>query len=971
MAEGIITEHYFNNTLNNQNKIIISNKLDMRKSIIALVMILTVSVAYAQKKPLDHSVYDSWKSVGAFSMSDDGKFTSYMIREQEGDASVEVLNLNTLEKNGIDRANQPKLTPDGKYLIATIRPFFKETKEAKDKKVKPNKMPKDTLGIYDIYTKKLNKIPFLKTVKIGRYGKDFIAFQTTTPPDTSKNKKSIKKDKKEGSDLMVYQLQGGAIDTIKYVSSFDFSTGGDSLFFVRIPNSKDSITKPGLFLYIPKTKALTTIYNSNLKQTVKLPTVSKDNNQIFFYAHLDTTKKGKENISILRYKEGYPQAKVIIDNNLKGLEEGWKISENRSLQISTSGNRLFFGIAPILPQKDTTLIDSDWAKLDIWGYQDNYIQPVQLLNRNRELKKSYMSMIELDKEPKLVRISKEEYQLVQVPDKFNANWGFSVSDYYYQLESQWSANPRNDLYIINIKDGSSKLLLKDKYISYVTASPEANYLTWFNNKDQQWYSYEIATEKIVCLTKGLDISFANELHDSPVMAGSYGHDGWTTEDKAIFINDRYDVWQIDPKGEAAPINLTDGLGRKEKLSFSIVRLDNILLPPGTPGVKKEPIKPKETIYFSVFDEKTKDNGYYYKDMSKRKPVMTKWIVEPMTFVYLNRSKDGKVITYTKHNFVHSPDVWITKDNFKTQTKITDINPQQKEYNWGTNELVHWTSRTGVELDGILHKPEDFDPNKKYPMLLYFYERNSQYLNYYRAPAPSHSTINIPFFVSNGYLVFVPDIAYQIGHPGKSALDCIVPGVEMLLKNPWVDKDNIAIQGQSWGGYQVAYMVTQPQVFKWKAAGAGAPVSNMTSAYGGIRWSSGMVRQFQYEHTQSRIGKTLWDGLDLYIENSPIFFVDKIETPLLIMHNDKDGAVPWYQGIEYFTALKRLGKPAWLLQYNNESHNLKSRVNGKDLSIRLEQFFNHYLKGAPMPVWMKKGVPATLKGIDWGYELTEE
>ncbi|MFA6758124.1 MAG: prolyl oligopeptidase family serine peptidase [Bacteroidales bacterium] len=944
----------------------------MKKNIITIVLILSVSFAFAQKKPLDHSVYDSWKNVGAFAMSDNGKFTSYLVRSQEGDSHVEVLNTKTLERDTIERANRQKLTPDGKFLIATIKPFYKETKEAKRKKVKSDKMPKDTLGVYNVYTKELHKIPFLKSFKIGRYGNEFIAFQTTPPADTTKGKKPAKKEKKEGSDLMVYQLEGGAIDTLKYVSSFDFSTGGDSLFILTRPNSKDSITKPGLFLYIPKTKELTTIFNFDLKQTVKLPKVSEDNRDIFFYANLDTTKKGKEDVSILHYREGFPHAKVIIDNSLKGLEEGWRISENRSLQISKSGNRLFFGISPILPQKDTSIVESEVAKLDIWNYNDTYIQPLQLKNKSRDLKKSYLSIVELDKEePELIKIAQEEYPIVYVGDKYSAEWGYSQSDYYYQRESHWDANPRKDLYIVDLKDGTSKLLLKDKYISYVTASPEANYLTWYNNQDQQWYSYEVATEKIVCLTKDLNVSFANELHDSPVMANSYGHEGWAAEDKAIFINDRYDVWQIDPKGEIAPINLTDGVGRKENLTFRIVRLDDILLPPGTPGVKKEPIKPKETIYFSVFDNSTKDNGYYYKEMRKRKPSMTKWVVEPMTFVYLNRSKDGKIITYTKHNFVHSPDVWITKDNFKTQTKVTDINPQQKEYNWGTNELVHWTSKTGIELDGILHKPENFDPTKKYPMLVYFYERTSHYLNYYRAPAPSRSTINIPFFVSNEYLVFVPDIAYEIGHPGESAMNCIVPGVEKLLENPWVDRENIAIQGQSWGGYQVAYMITQPEVFKWKAAGAGAPVVNMTSAYGGIRWGSGIVRQFQYEHTQSRIGKTLWDGFDLYIENSPLFFANKIETPLLIMHNDNDGAVPWYQGIEYFTALNRLRKPVWMLQYNGESHNLDSRVNAKDLSIRLEQFFNHYLKGAPMPVWMKDGVPATLKGIDWGYELTED
>ncbi|MDD4656866.1 MAG: hypothetical protein PHR40_06015, partial [Bacteroidales bacterium] len=247
----------------------------MKKNIITIVLILSVSFAFAQKKPLDHSVYDSWKNVGAFAMSDNGKFTSYLVRSQEGDSHVEVLNTKTLERDTIERANRQKLTPDGKFLIATIKPFYKETKEAKRKKVKSDKMPKDTLGVYNVYTKELHKIPFLKSFKIGRYGNEFIAFQTTPPADTTKGKKPAKKEKKEGSDLMVYQLEGGAIDTLKYVSSFDFSTGGDSLFILTRPNSKDSITKPGLFLYIPKTKELTTIFNFDLKQTVKLPKVSE------------------------------------------------------------------------------------------------------------------------------------------------------------------------------------------------------------------------------------------------------------------------------------------------------------------------------------------------------------------------------------------------------------------------------------------------------------------------------------------------------------------------------------------------------------------------------------------------------------------------------------------------------------------------------------------------------------------------
>jgi dipeptidyl aminopeptidase/acylaminoacyl peptidase len=276
---------------------------------------------------------------------------------------------------------------------------------------------------------------------------------------------------------------------------------------------------------------------------------------------------------------------------------------------------------------------------------------------------------------------------------------------------------------------------------------------------------------------------------------------------------------------------------------------------------------------------------------------------------------------------------------------------------------------GKQSEGLLFKPENFDAKKKYPMILYFYEKYSDDLYLYRQPAPSASTINIPLFVSNGYLVFVPDIHYKKGKPGESAYNSVVSAAKYFTKKPWVDSTKMAIQGQSWGGYQVAYLVTRTNMFA--AAEAGAPVSNMTSAYGGIRWGTGINRQFQYEHTQSRIGYTLWQRPDLYIRNSPLFRADKVQTPLLITHNDADGSVPWYQGIEYFTALRRLGKKVWMLQYNGEDHNLVERRNRKDLSIRLSQYFDYFLKGAPAPHWLAEGVPATSKGVDWGTELEEK
>jgi dipeptidyl aminopeptidase/acylaminoacyl peptidase len=246
------------------------------------------------------------------------------------------------------------------------------------------------------------------------------------------------------------------------------------------------------------------------------------------------------------------------------------------------------------------------------------------------------------------------------------------------------------------------------------------------------------------------------------------------------------------------------------------------------------------------------------------------------------------------------------------------------------------------------------------MITYFYERMTDQLHHHWTPGYNRSMLNFAQLASRGFLVFIPDIPYRIGYPGESAQNAIISGVTALLDKGFVDKDNLGVQGHSWGGYQIAYLVTKTNIFK--CAESGAPVVNMVSAYGGIRWESGMSRMFQYEHTQSRIGGTLWEKPLRYLENSPIFFIDKVSTPLLIMANDKDGAVPWYQGIEFYMGLRRLGKPAWLLNYNEEGHGLVKLQNRKDFQLRMLQFFEHYLKGAPKPVWMEKGVAAIEKGV---------
>jgi len=457
------------------------------------------------------------------------------------------------------------------------------------------------------------------------------------------------------------------------------------------------------------------------------------------------------------------------------------------------------------------------------------------------------------------------------------------------------------------------------------------------------------------LTHNEQQPFYDERNDRPMHPRPAGLAGWIQNDEAILIYDRYDIWKYNPTGSAAPIRLTKG--REHKQVYRYVRLDR----------ENDYINPNEQILLRVFDETTKEGGYAWLDY-RSNTITTPTLSEHVITSRPIKARDVDKIIFTKENFRTFPDLLYSDLNFTNPKKISDANPQQHDYNWGTMELYNWTSLDGQSLEGLLVKPDNFDPNKKYPLLVNFYERSSHGLYRHRAPFPHRSTINYSYYASKGYVIFNPDILYKEGYPGESCYNAVISGVTSLLKEGFIDKERIGVQGHSWGGYQIAYLLTKTDIFK--CAESGAPVVNMFSAYGGIRWGSGMSRMFQYERTQSRIGGTIWDYPLRYIENSPIFEMDKTNTPVLILHNDKDGAVPWYQGIEYFVALRRLGKPAWLLNYNGEPHWPVKLQNRKDFNIRMQQYFDYYLMDAPMPAWMQRGVPALEKGILQGLELME-
>ncbi|RYG04037.1 MAG: S9 family peptidase, partial [Chitinophagaceae bacterium] len=752
----------------------------------------------------------------------------------------------------------------------------------------------------------------------------------------------------EGTELVLYNLRNGREIRYAYVKDYLFSKNGNVLLIETSARNADTSSYASVIWVDLKTvKADTILRRFNDARSFAF---DEEATQVAFNVERDSSSKAQQKFFKLYYfKAGMDTALKIAERATPGIQQGYTVSDSTMPEFSKDGNRLFLGLSQIRQPKDTSIPEFESARLDVWHYNDDYLQPQQLKQLRMEMGRSYKAVMSDDKKS-VIALGATDAENIYLVDEGNADFVIAVSSKGNRIESQWQGFAKQTAYLISLKDASRKVI-KEKHRGQFTVSPKGKYITWYDGTAKHYFAYNVKTGISKNISQKIMVPLYDDEDDHPDDPPSFGTIGWLADDAALLINDRYDIWQLDPDDKKAPLNVTSGYGRKNRIVLNYVRTDR----------EKRFFEPNETLLLSAFNRNSKDDGFYSKKLGANgDPLLLS--TGAYSFTAPMKAKEAEVYIVSRMTAQQSPDVYSATD-LKSFTRLSEINKQQQDYNWYTAELVKWKMFDGKMSEGLVFKPENFDPKKKYPVIFYFYEQDADGLNNYRAPAPSASTINIAYFVSNGYIVMDPNIHYKTGEPGESAYNSVVSAAKFMSKFPWVDSTKMAIQGQSWGGYQVAYLVTRTNMFA--AAGAGAPVANMTSAYGGIRWGTGLNRQFQYERTQTRIGSTLWQRPDLYIKNSPLFKVDKIKTPLLIMHNDADGAVPWYQGIEMFTAMRRLGKKAWLLQYNGEDHNLVERRNRKDLSVRLGQFFDHYLKGAAPAKWISEGVPAVVKGVDYG------
>lgn len=885
----------------------------------------SLSPAFAQNASKSLTVDDliTWQRITDREISDNGKWVACKMEPWEGDATVYLYAAQGQETATFSPADKFAFSASSGYLVVTQTPGKSTVDSLKVLKTKEDKMPMNTLVIYSVAGKK-ETIDSLKTFKLADEA-DWIAYQRG----------------RKDSTLYVRSLDGSKTFQFPTVTDFQFAKKSGMLYYTSAAEGE-----AGIFTLNPEKGSPALIKEG--KGVFKQTTFDEKGERLAFLYCADKDSSYKA-LSLWLSEHNAP-AKEIATRGNKAFPAEWVINENGMLQFSKSASRLFFGTSPEPRQKDTTQLAENRPNVQVWSWDEPVQYTVQNYNKEKDLKKSYQAVYNLGN-GSIFQLANEELPNIQLGNEGDAPLALLSTSRPYSLSSMWEARTRSDYYTVSLDNGERKQIAQADYGRF-RLSPQGKYAYWYGETDSCWYTIALAEGKQYRLTTPESFPAWDEENDVPDYPYAHGAAGWTANDQNLLIYDRYDIWKFDPTAATPPINLTVN-GRKEKLSYRLEQLDKEarFIDLGKPQLLKG------------FNEATKGYGFYNARLSA--PAAPKTLLAGNYMLRsINKAKNTDDVIYTMETFQQYPDIHYSTLAFKKSVQLTHGDKQQEGFIWGTAELVSWVSLDGRPLEGVVYKPANFDPNKKYPMMVNFYERNSETLYNYRMPEPHRSTIDYHLYNSNEYVIFNPDIRYVDGYPGESCYNCLMPGITMMIAKGYIDEKGIGAQGHSWGGYQVAYLATRTNLFS--AIESGAPVVNMFSAYGGIRWGSGMARSFQYEHTQSRLGATPWTSPLRYLENSPLFTMDKVQTPILIMHNDADGHVPWYQGIEYFVAMKRLGKPCWLLNYTGEPHWPMHMANRIDFQRRMFQFFNHYLKKEKMPKWMSEGVPAVEQPFELGY-----
>jgi dipeptidyl aminopeptidase/acylaminoacyl peptidase len=761
-----------------------------------------------------------------------------------------------------------------------------------------------------------------------------------------------------GTDLILRDLASGGELNVGNVSEFAFSQDGK--FLASAIDAADKVGN-GVQLRNMLTGTVSSL-DADSANYERLSWTEKGDGLTFLKGKEDRayTDKNYSIIGFTGFAGGVPTKAEFDPTKDATFPKGFWISGNRAATWNEKLDAFVFGIQeprkrttpapptgtsstegaePATPPAPAAPADDPEEKVDLvlWHWKDSRLQSQQQVQESMDRNFSYTSMYHVGSK-KFVRLADDEVRSVTLAPKHKFAIGYD--DREYELMGNLDGRRFRDVYVIDPATGSRKLALKRaRWVN--GPSPDGESILYYENGHFHVYSMKTGTSKNI--TMGAPVSFINTESDVNVVDPPTQPMGWTKDNKAVLISDNWDIWQIPVDGGKA-INLTVN-GKKDAIRYrSRIALEPI-------EERQEGIDLTKPQYFTVYGEWTKKGGIGRLDPGKPGISNVQWA--DASFGRVTKAEKADVIVYTKETAFEPGDFYVTDMKFGEGKRLTDMRPQVAEFQWTPGvQLVNYTCDKGDKLQAALYLPANYEKGKAYPTLVNFYERMSQTANTFQPP--SSNGFNRSVYTNNGYAVLIPDIVYKVNDPGMSAVWCMVPAVKAAIATGIVDAKKIGITGHSWGGYQTSFLITQTDIFA--AAVAGAPLTNMISMYSIIYKNSGGGNGAIFESSQGRFKGSYLDHYDAYYRNSPVFFAKNVKTPLMILHNDKDGAVDFTQGVEYFNTLRRLGKPVIMLEYTGENHGLARRPNQRDYTVRMKEFFDHYLKGAPAPDWMTNGVP---------------
>ena len=853
-----------------------------------------------------------------------------------------------------DQAAGPPVTPrsadiavaeNGKWAAFLVYPLRKDAE-----KLRQQKKPLQTsVKLVNLETGEATDYP--KSRQFAFSGDSALAFAVHRygPDDAGR-------DKPKGATLIVRDLDPGTELALGSVGEFAFDKAGRLLAWTI---DADEQLGNGVHVRDLKTGGIRTLASA---RAVFERLAFTDEGDALAVLRGVTDKRYEDRLySVVGVTglEGTSGATTVFDPaNDSTFPAGMSISANRTPQWTNDRAGLLFGIHTPKAKSDkgddkkegdapadgppagagarpgAAAAADDTPDLVLWHWKDARLQSQQQVQEQRDRRFSFLATYRVASK-RFIRLADEEMRDVTLPDR--GRYAIGIDRRTWEIVGSLEGRNFQDVYSVDLETGARTLARKQVRWSY---APSPDGTRWLFYDDGHYFVHDLAANTSKNITLGLPVSFVDVEDDHNVVKPPVNPVGWSSDGQHVLLSDAWDVWQVPAAGGQAA-NLT-GNGRKDGIRYR----RRFVLDPDEKGI--DLARPQ---YFDAYGEHTKKGGIARVVADKPGAEVLGW--GDVAYARLLKAERADRFAWTKESATVFPDFHVSDVTFASAGRLTDGQSQVAKTAWMSGaRLVDYTSAKGQKLQAALYLPANYEPGKRYPTIVYIYEQLSDQLNRFASPTPNG--FNRSFYTSNGYAVLMPDITYTLNDPGMSAVWCVLPALQAAVATGVVDAARVGLQGHSWGGYQTAFLVTQTNAFK--AAVAGAPLTNMVSMYSLVYKNTGGGNMAIFESSQGRFRGGYWDNWEAYARNSPVMHATKVTTPLVLLHNDKDGAVDFTQGVEYYSTLRRLKKPVVLLEYVGENHGLRKPANQHDYTVRMKEFFDHYLTGAPAPGWWTEGVP---------------